>query len=217
MIPEHVEHNASQKAKVIEKVTIFITRDTKNGNDLLLFEHPNAGIQIPAGTVEANETPQETAIREAFEETGLQELKVSSCLGISEDILTENQRIITKSTKIFSRPDLKSFDWAFIRSGITVTVNRTTESFTQIRYQEYDQLPDPKYISYSITGWVPNDVLANTCRRYFYHLVFSGTSPAHWEIISDNHTFSPFWAPLKSLPRIIPPQNEWVAYILEAG
>ena len=33
----------------IEKVTAFITRTTTQGTDLLLFAHPHAGIQIPAG------------------------------------------------------------------------------------------------------------------------------------------------------------------------
>ena len=58
-------------SKIIEKVTAFIIRKSKDGNDLLLFEHPNAGIQIPAGTVEDQETPEKAIIREVAEETGL--------------------------------------------------------------------------------------------------------------------------------------------------
>ena len=39
----------------IEKATAFITRRTTSGDGLLLFEHPPAGIQIPAGMVEVGE------------------------------------------------------------------------------------------------------------------------------------------------------------------
>ena len=50
-------------SKVIEKVTAFITRETEYGCQLLLFEHPFAGIQIPAGTVEPSESPEKAVIR----------------------------------------------------------------------------------------------------------------------------------------------------------
>ncbi len=41
--------------QIIEKLTAFVTRPTSNGYELLLFEHPTAGIQIPAGTVAVHE------------------------------------------------------------------------------------------------------------------------------------------------------------------
>ncbi len=47
--------------------------------ELLVFEqagHPQAGMQIPAGGVQPNETPQMAALREVYEETGLHELEV---------------------------------------------------------------------------------------------------------------------------------------------
>ena len=42
---------------VVEKVTAFIIRERAGERQLLLFEHPNAGVQIPAGTVEEGESP----------------------------------------------------------------------------------------------------------------------------------------------------------------
>ena len=38
-----------------EKVTAFVTQEAPQGVELLLFEHPHAGIQLPAGTVELGE------------------------------------------------------------------------------------------------------------------------------------------------------------------
>lgn len=58
-----------------ERVLAYITRDSAAGPELLIFEHtpdsPDAGVQVPAGGLEAGETPEQAAIREAREETGL--------------------------------------------------------------------------------------------------------------------------------------------------
>lgn len=58
-------------SSVVEKVTAFITRERTGVKELLLFKHPTAGIQIPAGTVEEGETPEKAVKREVYEETGL--------------------------------------------------------------------------------------------------------------------------------------------------
>jgi len=54
----------------IKKVHSYVTYKNK----LLLFTHvdfPEAGIQMPGGTVEGGEEIREAVIREAYEETGL--------------------------------------------------------------------------------------------------------------------------------------------------
>jgi 8-oxo-dGTP pyrophosphatase MutT (NUDIX family) len=53
------------------KVTAFITRRTNSERELLHIQHPHAGIQIPAGTLEPGERPETAILREAEEETGL--------------------------------------------------------------------------------------------------------------------------------------------------
>ena len=65
---------------VISKVFAYIT----HRNRLLVFRHldvPEAGFQVPAGTVKANEDLMAAVLREAQEETGLPELKVKEFLG----------------------------------------------------------------------------------------------------------------------------------------
>ena len=49
-----------------------------SGSRLLLFTHPgapDAGIQVPAGTIEPGENPRDAVMREAEEETGLTALR----------------------------------------------------------------------------------------------------------------------------------------------
>jgi 8-oxo-dGTP pyrophosphatase MutT (NUDIX family) len=71
-----------------DKVVAYITWE----NRLLVFEHtefPEAGIQVPAGRLEDDETLEEAVMREAQEETGLTDLRIVSLLGSRRIDLTE--------------------------------------------------------------------------------------------------------------------------------
>ncbi|MGY2126398.1 NUDIX hydrolase [Nocardia gipuzkoensis] len=61
---------------------MYVVRDGK----LLVFRHPDfsweeVGIQVPAGSIRAGETPESAALREAREETGLSEFNIVRKLG----------------------------------------------------------------------------------------------------------------------------------------
>jgi len=200
---------------IVEKVTAFITRRSEHGHDLLLFEHPFAGVQIPAGTVKSAESPEQAVVREAAEETGLTLLPITRYLGCTETRLPEGHRIIAASTKVYARPDVMSFDWACLRQGITVTIERKAGEFSQVTYEEPDRATAPQYISMCITGWVPDGVLAGTRKRHFFHLEFHGHAEERWTVRADNHTFTLFWASLAALPEIIHPQDEWLEFLYE--
>ncbi|MEM7801824.1 MAG: NUDIX domain-containing protein [Chloroflexota bacterium] len=56
---------------IYHKVYAYIT----SGNDILVFEHadfPDAGIQVPGGSVVEGETHSQAVLRETTEETGLE-------------------------------------------------------------------------------------------------------------------------------------------------
>lgn len=62
------------------KVFAYITHNHR----LLVFSHPDfpdAGIQVPAGTLEVGEDPAAGVMREALEETGLRALRFDAFLG----------------------------------------------------------------------------------------------------------------------------------------
>jgi 8-oxo-dGTP diphosphatase len=64
----------------MRKVLAYIT----HGQRLLVFNHPHspeAGIQVPGGTLDGNESPAEAAIRESMEETGLKDFRLGALLG----------------------------------------------------------------------------------------------------------------------------------------
>lgn len=66
------------------KVYAYILDTFADGDRLLVFEHvdyPEAGIQVPGGSVEPGESPADAVIREVCEETGIETLKLVGKLG----------------------------------------------------------------------------------------------------------------------------------------
>jgi 8-oxo-dGTP pyrophosphatase MutT (NUDIX family) len=198
---------------IVDKVAALILRENHGQNQMLLFRHPHAGIQIPAGTVEDGEAPEEAVLREVAEETGLRSVRVVEHLGTIENELLPGESIIYTSTTVYARPDSGSFDWARLRKGITVEVLRTWHDWSQVNYVEWDRYPDPQYISMQITGWAPTNRLGNIKRRHIFLLELTGEAPERWDQTADNHIFSMFWAPLSNLPPIVEPQVRWIAYM----
>ena len=75
-----------------QKVYAYIT----HGDRLLIFSHldfPEAGLQVPGGTMEEGEDPADAVMREAFEETGLTNLRLNAFLGEYNDALHESCEI----------------------------------------------------------------------------------------------------------------------------
>ena len=77
-----------RETKVQYKVFAYITHH----NRLLVFIHPfapEAGIQVPAGTIKANERPEAAVLREAFEETGLSDPIVDGFIGEHDRVMSD--------------------------------------------------------------------------------------------------------------------------------
>ncbi len=65
---------------VVKKALAYVVR----GDELLVFRHadfPEAGLQVPAGTVEEGEAPDAAVIREVSEESGLTSVRLVSLVG----------------------------------------------------------------------------------------------------------------------------------------
>lgn len=109
-----------------EKVTVFVMGQRDGVDELLLLYHPHAGIQLPAGTMEAGESARDAALREGEEETGLQGLVWGGLLGEERIELAPDKGVMAFSTPVTIRPDgaTRSYVAGMMRRGIFVDVLR---------------------------------------------------------------------------------------------
>ena len=203
--------------KIVQKVTAFIVRENNGVKELLVFKHPTAGVQIPAGTVEDGEGIETAVKRETYEETGLQFVKIEKYLGCFENELAEGRRIIAETTEVYIEPSLSAVPYEQkLTRGLTVDYHSTRDDFTHVSYIQYDKHPNPTCIRYNITGWVPNENLSDQKKRHFFHLTAQEETADAWELESDGgHIFSPYWTPLSPKPQIISPQDKWLDFVYE--
>ena len=201
----------------VKKVTAFVTRERSGAKELLVFKHPSAGIQIPAGTVEDGESLETGVMREVYEETGLKRVKIEKCLGCIQNELGENERVVSKTTQVYNKPRLNSSVCKEeLARGLTVNYNATHGDFTHISYIEYDRIPNPTCVHYEITGWVPSRNLSLQKARHFFQLSTPEETADGWEVKSDrDHIFKVYWTPLSPKPRIVPPQDKWLDFVYE--
>ncbi len=206
-------------SEIVQKVTAFIIRERNSIKELLVFKHPTAGIQIPAGTVEEGEDIETAVKREVYEETGLRFVEIEDYLGCFENELENNQRIIAETTHVYIQPNLDAMPYKRkLPKGLTVDYLSTREDFTHISYiaYEYDQFYEPICIDTNITGWVPNEKVSAQKKRHFFHLSTQEETADAWELKSDQgHIFKPYWTPLSPKPNIIPPQDQWLDFVYE--
>ncbi|MYA71999.1 NUDIX domain-containing protein [Candidatus Poribacteria bacterium] len=203
--------------EVVQKVTAFIVRERNGVKELLVFKHPTAGVQIPAGTVEKSEDLETAVKREVYEETGLQFVEIEGYLGCFENELAEGERIIVETTQVYIQPDLNAMPYKEkLTKGMTVNYHSIRADFTHISYIEYDKHPNPTCICYNITGWVPNENIGVQKTRHFFLLSTQEETEDAWELKSDRgHIFKPYWTPLSPKPKIIPPQDKWLDFVYE--
>ncbi len=203
------------------KVTALIVRQGPAGREVLLFRHPTAGVQIPAGTVEVGEDPLAAGLREAREESGLPNLEIVRELGIRDTELPEGEALLGAPCTVYSRPDPASWDWVHLPPGGRVYVLRGEGDWVQIDFQEPNRFPDPEYLTFRVTGWVRREVICTAVRRHIYLLAPTGPTPDEgWEVDIDYHIFRPFWAPvdeaLRSGAGVIQSQRAWLDYLRDA-
>lgn len=196
----------------MQKVTAFVTRQKGERAELLLLEHPTAGIQLPAGTVELGESVEAAVIREVAEETGLENVQIEGNLGQIQLNLPENEKIIARVTKLFDAPasDASSVGGFGLDRGSLVTVQKIHDSFAEVISDPLDLSQSPPVRVNGVRGYVRRSLLAGTAERHFFHLTLTGPAPDQFESFTDGVRFRCFWAPLTPVPTLHPAQQGWL-------
>ncbi len=202
------------RERELQKVTAFIVRH--DPREVLLLRDPFTGIQFPAGAVEAGEAPEAAARRAGAEATGLDDIGAAIPAGVSLEEVVGDGWLVAETTPVLFRPDARANSWAILRRGVAVTSEREEAGFVQVTYEEVDRLPSPQYLTARITGWVRREALTKVLRRFFFVLPYKDETAAAWALGSGAQGQVLFWAPLDTLPAIVPPQDQWIPYLTAA-
>jgi 8-oxo-dGTP pyrophosphatase MutT (NUDIX family) len=140
----------------IEKVYAYITC----GEMLLVFRHvdfPEAGIQVPGGTMETGEDAAKAVLREVEEESGLTGMRVNAFMGNDVYLEAPNKKLVRHFFHLIWSKD-------------------TMESWRHYEHTPSDGTPGPILFEFF---WLPLDEAAASLEPYFVagleRLATSGT------------------------------------------
>ncbi len=199
------------------KVTAFITRATSTERELLVFLHPTAGLQLPAGTVEADETPEAAVLRETAEETGLHGVSIVEQLAVIPQLLAEDERMLLQRCVLQASPGTEGTLrlGGFLERGQTVQVIDHNGGFQRVTFTEH-QIVDGSLVGVSSkTGWVPARFLTTNVQRSLFHLTPTEPTPQQWAVDADGHTFALSWVSLDLNVGLISPQQAWLDLVYD--
>jgi 8-oxo-dGTP pyrophosphatase MutT (NUDIX family) len=200
---------------MIEKVSAFILRSRNNEPEILIFEHPRAGLQIPAGTVELNESPEEALYREVFEETGLKAVEIIEKIAQEHQFTSKDEAILLQTMRCFGWPAQSAQrKGPLFTRGQRVQVFERKVGFTHINYLEHDYNQEPVELIEQVDGWLPSEMLTQEIIRHFYAVRVKEDTPGSWSQLSDRgQTFNVRWEGLNPDPVLIEAQSEWLQYL----
>lgn len=197
----------------VYKVTAIVTRETADGRELLVFRHPTAGIQLPAGTNEEGETPKQALMREVFEETGLDHtmVELEKHLVTFHQLLQPGIHVMQRAVHPRLFPDEQSEELpVLLGRGHSVHVEEQRGDYVRI-YFESPRMERGVLVQEKVCGWLPVVLVSDVVQRHIFHLTTTVPTPDSWQITSDRgFTFTLFWVNLNYQPGLIPPQDDWL-------
>ncbi len=204
--------HADSPAPTIAKVTAFVTRraPSGDGHELLVFRHPDAGIQLPAGSVEPGESPAAAALREVEEETGLRETQLVAHLGTRVTDLHDVKAFLADAP-LLAGPSPGAALLTTLPRGWWCRPLGWQGDYCEVRYEELDRNTQPEQVIVRFTGWVRSDLLAGRMERAYFHVSCTRPAPDRWQQrAEDRFDFACHWLPLVPKPDIRSPQQAWI-------
>jgi ADP-ribose pyrophosphatase YjhB (NUDIX family) len=201
----------------LHKVTAFVTRHRPaGGRDLLVMQHPTAGVQVPAGTVEENEPIADAVVREIAEETGLVNVRLVRRLGTETLPPGHPARATTRTTPLRKGPSTSAFvlDPAFPRAHWCRVVAQVGE-LSEIVYEELDFNTTPPRVLQRYSGWLESDAIADVVERHFFHFESLAATEERW-VQHAEQRFECYWTPLEPKPQLEQVQATWLDAVYEA-
>jgi len=197
----------------LHKVAAFVTTGAGSTPRLLTIDHPDAGWQLPAGTVEEGEEPDTAVIRELHEEADLTDLVMVQKLATFNQ-LTGQQRVMcqTAQFRLAREPDAPLLAHT-CRRGWYVRELARQAGMVEVCYEErehHENLPGEVVLSW--IGWVADTAVTATLTRHLYHFRPTIKLPDEWFADPGDHGHSPwrlFWQPLATA-QLVQGQQVWL-------
>jgi 8-oxo-dGTP pyrophosphatase MutT (NUDIX family) len=190
----------------LQKVTAFVVT-AASPRHLLVFQHPLAGLQLPAGTVEPDEPPAEAAAREVGEETGIR-------VDEGEQLDDERRRLGGDRAAMLRTVTVGD---ETLRRGHPVRILDTSDpQAVAIRREIYDYEVSPPQLIESTDAEVPADAVTRQLHRWFYCFVVDAETHERWTREADGHEFEVHWTPLRRDVPLVDEQSRWLKRRFEA-
>jgi 8-oxo-dGTP pyrophosphatase MutT (NUDIX family) len=198
-------------AGTLHKVTAFVTRTRSGGGqELLVMQHPTAGVQVPAGTVEENEPVADAVVRELAEETGLVDVRLVRRLG--SEVLPPGHpaRATIRAAPLRKGPSVTAaiLDPAFPRAHWFRVASLVGE-FSEIVYEVLDLNAKPERVLERYSAWVESDAIADIVERHFFHFESLVPTQERW-VQQAEQRFECYWTPLVPKPQLVSVQDTWL-------
>jgi 8-oxo-dGTP pyrophosphatase MutT (NUDIX family) len=197
--------------RAVDKVTAFITREGETERELLVFQRPDSGVQLPGGTVEAGETVEAGLLREVHEETGLSALEVVTHLLTLDQPLDPDERVLLSDAVLQSSPGDEGtlYGGVRLRRGSYIRVVGAYEDYDKVAYPRYEVRGDEFIVVSAKTGWLARTLLTADVKRHLFHLRTTEPSPNQWTAATDGETFALYWTALSGDLGLIRLQDQW--------
>jgi 8-oxo-dGTP pyrophosphatase MutT (NUDIX family) len=196
---------------ILDKVAAFILRGEGAERELLLFRHPTAGIQLPAGTVEPGETVEAAVLREVQEETGLAQVEIVRKLAVLRMEMPPGECAFWRDVPARAEPRADA-PTVPLPSGRGAWVTRTEirGTYAHVAYEEIDLNATEPIVTLRQTGWVPAEALTDQVDRHLFLLRTTAPTPDRWSVHADaGHAFALYWSPLLVDPGLVAGQDTW--------
>lgn len=182
------------------KVTAFCIRDGR----LLVFDHPAAGTQVPAGTVEIGEDPREAALRELIEETGVDRPFVVTTLGVIERDLRRGEA--------YALRDLITDDGRMVRRGLPIAIHEDAAGVRFV-FEDWDYEQRPPILLDRREGVCAEAAVSSRVRRHFFIVATDDPRSDSWVCEADGWAWTVRWAAIDETLHLSGEQHEWLSLL----